>query len=97
MVTMMMVMVMVMKMMAMAMLSINQLSPPSPEQGGGQVLTTPSSNYCTSCTRGQPTLGHDEDYYREDEPGGGDHDEVVVNGNGDGGLVKDCDVDGASA
>ena len=45
-------MMMVMKMMTMAMLSINQLSPPSPEQGGGQVLTTPSSNYCTSCTKG---------------------------------------------
>ena len=95
MVTMMMVMVMVMKMMAMAMLSINQLSPPSPEQGGGQVLTTPSSNYCTSCTRGQPTLGDDEDSYNED--GGGDHDEVVVDGNEDAGLVKYGDGDGTSA
>lgn len=59
------------------------------------MLTTPSSNYCTSCTRGQPTLDDDEDYYRED--GGGDHDQVVVDGNEDAGLVKDGDGDGARA
>ena len=68
---------------------------PKPRAGRGQVLTTPSSNYCTSCTKGQPTLDDDEDYHHE--VGGGDHDEVVVDGNEDAGLVKDGDGDGASA
>ena len=56
---------------------------------------SPPSSYCTSCTRGQPTLGDDEEYYRK--VGGGDHDEVVVDGNEDAVLVKDGDGDGASA